>query len=57
MPTRYDYYKRRAREHRLLATNALHDEGRAMHERLAKTYGELARKYCLRQVLRVKLPA
>lgn len=57
MPTRYDYYKRRAREHRLLATHALHDEGRAMHERLANTYRELARKYCLRQVLTVKIPA
>ena len=57
MPTRYDYYKRRAHEHWLLATHAQHDDGRAMHQRLANTYRELARKYRLRQVLMVKIPA
>lgn len=57
MPNRYDYYKARAREHRLLAAKAPNPDERSMHDRLVKAYMALARKYCLRQVLRVKAAA
>jgi hypothetical protein len=55
IPTRYDYYKARAREHRRLAQRSAQD--RAMHLRLVEAYGELARKYCLRQVVSLRIPA
>lgn len=56
IPTRHDYYKRRAREHRLLATRAQNDEDRAMHDRIAGAYTGLARQHGLRQILSLKLP-
>lgn len=54
IPTRYDYYKARAREHRLLAAKAMNADERTMHERLVKVYMKLARQHCLRQVLTLK---
>jgi len=57
VPTRYDYYKARAREHRQLAAKAMNAEDRAMHERLVKAYTGLAREHCLRQVLTLKVDA
>ena len=55
IPTRYDYYRRRAREHRDLAQGAASTEQRAMHEKLVSAYGELARKYRTRQTLSLRL--
>lgn len=55
IPTRYDYYKARAREHRQLAAKAMNDDERTMHERLVKAYLGLAREHCLRQVLTLKV--
>ncbi len=55
LPTRYDYYKARAREHRLLAAKALNGEERSMHERLVRAYMKLAKEHCLRQVLTLKV--
>ena len=54
IPTRHDYYKRRAREHRHLAATAAYDEDREMHERLVDAYTKLARKHGLRQVVTLK---
>jgi len=47
IPTRYDYYKARSREHRRLALGSADAADRAMHERLVEAYTELARKYSL----------
>lgn len=55
IPTRHDYYKRRAREHRQLAGSAPTDADREMHERLVEAYAGLARKYGLRQTLTIKV--
>ena len=55
IPTRYEYYRRRAREHRDLARGAASTEQRAMHEKLVGAYGELARKYRTRQTLSLRL--
>lgn len=55
VPTRYDYYKARAREHRVLAAKALNVDERSMHERLVKAYMKLAKEHCLRQVLTLKV--
>lgn len=55
MPTRYEYYKARAREHRQLAAKALHPEDRAMHEQLVKAYTGLAKEHRLRQVFTLKV--
>lgn len=57
MPTRYDYYKARAREHRVLAAKAPNAQERAMHTNLVTAYQALAREHCLRQVLTVKAAA
>ena len=56
IPTRYDYYKARSREHRILAHAADSPEQQAMHERLVASYGELARKYRLKQVVTLRRP-
>ena len=55
IPTRYDYYRRRAREHRALAKHAASHEQRAIHEKLVSAYGELARKYRTRQALSLRV--
>ena len=55
VPTRYDYYKARAREHRQLAARASNDDQRTMHERLVGAYMKLAQEHCLRQVLTLKV--
>lgn len=55
IPTRYDYYKARAREHRLLAARAKNADERTMHERLVNAYVGLAQQHCLRQVLTLKV--
>jgi len=54
VPTRYDYYKARIREHRRLASRAANAEMRAMHEQLVAGYGDLARKYSLKQVITLR---
>ena len=55
IPTRYEYYSRRVREHRALAKGATDTEQRAMHEKLVNAYGELARKYRTRQPLSLRV--
>jgi len=55
VPTRYDYYKARTREHRRLALQARSAEERAMHERLVEAYTDLARKYSLKQVVTLRV--
>ncbi len=57
IPTRYDYYKARSREHRRLALRAGCAEDRAMHERLVEAYAGLARKYSLKQVVSLRADA
>jgi hypothetical protein len=54
IPTRHDYYRRRAREHRNLALSASHPEMRAMHDQLMRAYDGLARRYLLREVVKLK---
>ena len=54
IPTRYDYYRARAREHRTLAARATDAEQRSMHDRLVGAYTELARKYALRQTVSLR---
>ena len=54
IPTRYDYYKARSREHRRLALGSADAADRAMHERLVEAYTELARKYSLKQVVSLR---
>ena len=49
IPTRHDYYRRRAREHRQLAARAIDGELRQMHERLVGVYTQMARDSRLRQ--------
>jgi hypothetical protein len=53
IPTKHDYYKRRAREHRRLASSAADADERMMHDRLVEAYTALARKYRLRQIIRL----
>ena len=55
IPTRHEYYRRRAREHHRLALAAAAPEQRSMHARLVEAYGELARQYRLRQVIKLKV--
>lgn len=55
IPTRYEYYRRRVREHRALAKGAADTEQRAMHEKLVNAYGELARKYRTKQTLSLRI--
>jgi pyridoxine/pyridoxamine 5'-phosphate oxidase len=45
IPTNHDYYNRRAREHRALASAAKQAETQAMHERLVKAYVTLAGRH------------
>lgn len=54
IPTRYDYYKARLREHRRLATCCANAADRAMHERLVEAYAGLARKYSLKQIITLR---
>ncbi|MBU0557723.1 MAG: hypothetical protein KKD64_09065 [Alphaproteobacteria bacterium] len=54
IPTRYTYYRNRAREHRRLAQTAIAPEQRSMHDRLVEAYTDLARQSRLRQVVRLK---
>jgi hypothetical protein len=54
IPTQYEYYRRRAREHQTLAKGATSTEQRAMHEKLVGAYGELARKYRTREPLSLR---
>lgn len=49
IPTRHDYYRRRAREHRKLALSAIDGEMRQMHEKLVTVYCRLASDSRLRQ--------
>lgn len=53
IPTRFTYYRKRAREHRRLAELAS-PETRMMHDRLVDAYNSLARQSRLRQVLKLK---
>ncbi|BAK67851.1 hypothetical protein SLG_31760 [Sphingobium sp. SYK-6] len=55
IPTRHDYYRRRAREHRKLALAAGQSEQRAMHDQLVRAYDALAKQYRLRQIVRLKI--
>ena len=57
IPTRYDYYKARVREHRRLAQHSAKPQDRGMHLRLVDAYGELARKYSLKQVVTLRAAA
>lgn len=54
VPTRYDYYKARSREHRRLASKAICDADRAMHERLVDSYARLARENFLSQIVSLR---
>ncbi len=54
IPTRHDYYRRRAREHRSLALSTNQPEQRAMHDQLMRAYDGLARQYQMREVLVLK---
>lgn len=54
VPTRYDYYKARIREHRRLASSAANVESRAMHEQLVAAYRELARACSLKQIVTLR---
>ncbi|MDD3800404.1 MAG: hypothetical protein PHE36_14635 [Novosphingobium sp.] len=54
IPTRYEYYRARAREHRALAQRAASPEQRTMHDRLVGAYTGLARKYALRQTVSLR---
>jgi hypothetical protein len=54
IPTRHDYYKRRAREHRALAGRAASAKDRAMHSTLVEAYLGLARQHGLRQRISVR---
>ena len=54
IPTRYDYYRSRAREHRRLAQCAANEDQRSMHDRLVGAYTDLARKYALRQTISLR---
>lgn len=53
IPSRYDYYMRRVREHRSLARGAQNQEDRQKHDQLVAAYRTLARKYRLRQTVSV----
>lgn len=54
IPTRHEYYRRRATEHRRLALAATAPDQRAMHDRLVDAYAGLARQYRLREVVTLK---
>lgn len=54
IPTRHDYYRRRAREHRALAARAIDGELQQMHERLVSVYTQMARDSRLRQNIRLR---
>ena len=55
IPRNYDYYRRRANEHRVLAQRARAPEQRGMHDRLRDAYMGLARQSRRREVLTLKL--
>lgn len=54
IPTRHDYYRRRAREHRDLAAKATDGERRQMHQRLMGVYAQMARDSRLRQTISLR---
>lgn len=54
IPTRHDYYKRRAREHRRLASLSTCVEQRLAHEKLVEAYLTLARRYRLKQTVALR---
>ena len=54
IPTRYEYYCRRAREHQSLAERSADPEQRDMHQRLIGAYGELADRYRPREKLSLR---
>jgi hypothetical protein len=54
IPSDYDYYERRAHEHRCLANNATLSKQRQIHDRLVEAYTELARRCLLRRPIRIK---
>lgn len=55
IPTHFEYYNRRAREHQTLAERAADAEQRTMHERLVDAYQELAQRYRARPKLTIKV--
>lgn len=55
IPSRYDYYRQRAREHRELSQSAGEAVQRTMHDRICEAYMGLARQSRRRQVLSLKL--
>jgi len=57
IPSRYDYYMRRVREHRSLAEVAQNHEDRQKHDHLVTAYKELARKSRLRQTISLRAHA
>lgn len=54
IPSNYDYYRRRAQEHRMLALSACEPDKRSMHDRLRDAYMGLARQSRRRQVLSLR---
>lgn len=54
IPTKTDYYRRRAMEHRQLANKANSSKSRAEHEQIAGAYARLAKRYRLQQIFIVK---
>lgn len=54
IPSRHEYYRRRAKEHRLLARAANLPEIRAMHDRLVEAYTGLAKLHRPRKLLYLK---
>lgn len=54
IPSNYDYYRRRAQEHRILAQSASEPGKRSMHDRLRDAYMGLARQSRLRQVVSLR---
>jgi len=54
IPTRHDYYRRRADEHQRLAGIADAPSQRAMHTQLVEAYRGLARQSRLKQVVTLK---
>ena len=55
IPSKYDYYRRRAQEHRRLALRSSEPDQRSMHDRLREAYMGLARQSRRRQVLSLKV--
>lgn len=55
IPSRYEYYRKRAQEHRALANSTPELERRSMHDRLCDAYMGLARQSRRRQVVSLKV--